>query len=118
MKIAVPTRENQVDDHFGHCESYTVFTIENNKIAQRETMESPEGCGCKSDIAPLLAGMGVKVLLAGNMGMGALNILNAHGIQVIRGCTGDVDKIVDTFLKIGLSDSGKGCESHDGCHSH
>ena len=27
-KVAVPTRENVVDDHFGHCEAYTVFTLD------------------------------------------------------------------------------------------
>jgi len=27
MKVAVPTRGNMVDDHFGHCEAYTVFTV-------------------------------------------------------------------------------------------
>ena len=33
MKIAVPTRNNVVDDHFGHCEAYTIFTVDtNNKI--------------------------------------------------------------------------------------
>ena len=24
-KIAIPTRERMVDDHFGHCAYYTVF---------------------------------------------------------------------------------------------
>ena len=28
MKIAVPTRDERVDDHFGHCDHYTIFTIE------------------------------------------------------------------------------------------
>jgi len=33
MKIAVPTTQNNlVDAHFGHCEFYTIFTIDNNKI--------------------------------------------------------------------------------------
>ena len=31
MKIAIPTRDNQVDDHFGHCDHYTIYTIENNQ---------------------------------------------------------------------------------------
>jgi predicted Fe-Mo cluster-binding NifX family protein len=39
-------------------------------------MKSPEGCGCKSNIAPMLAQMGVNLMLAGNMGMGALGVLN------------------------------------------
>ncbi len=31
MKIALPTRQNVIDDHFGHCEYYTLFTINDNK---------------------------------------------------------------------------------------
>ena len=31
MKIAVPTRENVVDDHFGHCAYYTLFTVDDDK---------------------------------------------------------------------------------------
>ena len=50
MKIAVPvTKENQIDGHFGHCESYGVFTIsEKKEISEIKSVESPEGCGCKS----------------------------------------------------------------------
>lgn len=32
MKIAVPTIGDQVDQHFGHCEKYTIFTIEDQTI--------------------------------------------------------------------------------------
>ena len=32
MKIAVPTRDERVDDHFGHCDHYTIFTIEDNNL--------------------------------------------------------------------------------------
>ena len=27
-KIALPTRNGAVDDHFGHCECYTIFTLD------------------------------------------------------------------------------------------
>ena len=27
-KIAIPTREGMVDDHFGHCAYYTVVTLD------------------------------------------------------------------------------------------
>lgn len=49
MKIAVPTRNEMVDSHFGHCESFTIFTIdkENKNILSKESLSSPEGCGCK-----------------------------------------------------------------------
>ena len=44
MKIAVPTRENRIDDHFGHCAYYTLFTVDDaRRIAATETLPSPEG---------------------------------------------------------------------------
>lgn len=114
MKVAVPTRGNKVDDHFGHCEAYTVFSInENKKIISSELLPSPQGCGCKSNIASILKEKGVGIMLAGNMGGGALNILNSHGIEVYRGCSGDVYQLVETFLKGNVEDSGVGCQHHE-----
>ncbi len=113
MKIAIPTRENVVDDHFGHCEAYTVYTVSDNAIVESEQLASPEGCGCKSNIASVLQEKGVKVMLAGNMGNGALNKLNAHGIDVIRGCSGNVKELAEAYLEKKLSDSGEGCQQHN-----
>jgi predicted Fe-Mo cluster-binding NifX family protein len=114
MKVAVPTRSNMVDDHFGHCEMYTVFTVnENLKIENTEILPSPQGCGCKSNIASVFKQMGVTVMLAGNMGGGALNVLNSHGIKVYRGCSGNVNQLVEAYLKNEIADSGIGCDHHD-----
>jgi predicted Fe-Mo cluster-binding NifX family protein len=114
MKIAIPTRNNVVDDHFGHCEAYTVFTINaNNQVEKVEMLQSPQGCGCKSNIAGILQQMGVGIMLAGNMGGGALNVLQYHGIQVFRGCSGNVHQVVDSFLKGNIEDSGVGCHHHE-----
>lgn len=116
-KIAVPTRDDMVDDHFGHCDHYTIFTIENNRVTARENYPSPQGCGCKSGIAPILKGMGVAVMLAGSMGEGAKNVLGANDIKVVRGCSGNVDELVANYLAGGISDSGEGCHAHgDGEH--
>lgn len=113
MKIAIPTRENVVDNHFGHCEYYTIYTIDQKKeIIQKEIMPSPQGCGCKSDIAAVLEKDGVSVMLAGNMGGGALNVLTSHNIDVLRGCSGNVDTVVNDYLNDKLNDSGVGCSSH------
>ena len=118
MKIAVPTRANRVDDHFGHCESYTVFTVDNKKIIHEETVKSPEGCGCKSNIAVILKEKGVKIMLAGNMGAGAYGMLFQHGIEVVRGCNGQPKEVVESFLTGSLNDSGNGCVGHEACYNH
>jgi predicted Fe-Mo cluster-binding NifX family protein len=121
MKIALPSNENKVDSHFGHCEYFTVFTINDNKeIVSQDIVQPPVGCGCKSNIAQTLAQMGVKVMLAGNMGQGAVNVLNSHGIEVLRGCMGDVNEVAKLWLDGSLVDSGLGCQAHhhEGCHNN
>ena len=118
MKIAVPvTKENQIDGHFGHCESYGVYTItEKKEIAGVENVKSPQGCGCKSNIASVLADDGVSVMLAGGIGGGAINVLNNSGIEVIRGCSGDADEVVKLYLKGLVEDSGSSCHQHEAHH--
>ena len=116
MKIAIPTRDGRIDDHFGHCDHYTIYTIENKTVISREELPSPQGCGCKSGIAADLQRLGVTVMLAGNMGEGAKNNLEAHGIAVVRGCSGDIETVVKNYLAGFILDSGKGCAGHDGAH--
>ena len=116
MKIALPSRQNLIDDHFGHCEYYTIFTIDDNKeIIANETIASPTGCGCKSNIAKTLSEMGVKILLAGNMGDGAVRVIENAGIEVLRGCSGDVKAVALKWLAGSLADSGDSCHEHE-CH--
>lgn len=116
MKIALPSRQHNIDDHFGHCEYFTVFTIEDKEIIEKEIVESPAGCGCKSNIASTLSEIGVSVMLAGNMGDGAVNVLKHAGIAVVRGCSGDVKEIALKYLAGKLDDSGDSCKSHE--HGH
>jgi len=119
MKIAVPiTKENQIDGHFGHCESYGVFSIsEKNDIVEIKSVESPQGCGCKSDIASVLAADGVTVMLAGGIGGGAINVLNNSGIEVIRGCSGDATEVVKLYISGKVEDSGSSCYQHEAHHA-
>jgi predicted Fe-Mo cluster-binding NifX family protein len=122
MKVAVAARGNQVDDHFGHCEHFMVFTIGDDKNIQSEVkIDSPEGCGCKSGIAQELSAQGVTYMLAGNMGTGAVSKLASSGIHVVRGCTGDVHSAVKAFVAGTLLDDGKSCSAHgghEGCEHH
>ena len=117
MKIAIPTKENnQVDNHFGHCAFYTIFTVENGEVTMKDTLPSPQGCGCKSGIVNVLRQMGVNVMLAGSMGAGALNVLGSNGIDVVRGCSGDIDELLTAYLAGKVSDSGEGCAAHEDGH--
>ena len=71
------------------------------------------GCGCKSDIASVLASDGVTVMLAGGIGGGAINVLNNSGIEVIRGCSGDAAEVVKLYISGLVKDSGSSCHQHE-----
>jgi predicted Fe-Mo cluster-binding NifX family protein len=119
MKIATPiTTNNQIDDHFGHCDYYRIFDVsENKEVFELLTLKSEQGCGCKSNIAGVLAGYGVTVMLAGGIGGGAINVLNNSGIEVIRGCSGNATDVVNQYVAGLISDSGESCAAHEHHHS-
>lgn len=114
IKIAIPTANHYVDSHFGHCAGYTIFTInQEREIIDQTPFPAPAGCGCKTDIASILRREGVTVMLAGNMGQGALTALTNEGIEVVRGCSGDVREVAKLYLAGEIRDSGVGCtEDH------
>lgn len=117
MKIAIPVKnDNKIDDHFGHCEFYNVYSLsDKNVVEEIQTIKSEQGCGCKSNIAQTLAGLGVTTMLAGGIGDGAINVLNNAGIKVIRGCRGNASEAVKLFIDGKITDSGSSCLQH---HHH
>ena len=117
MKIALPTKDGKIDSHFGHCDYFTIMEInENKEIVSKSVLESPQGCGCKSNIASTLAELGVEWMLAGNMGHGAVIVLQGQNIKVVRGCAGEVETVAAEWLKGNVSDNLVACDHHDCNH--
>lgn len=114
IKIAVPTRQGMVDEHFGHCESFTVFSVgEDRRIIAEESFTPPPACGCKSNLVDTLVAMGVSVLIGGNMGQGAAEKLVQNGLTVVRGAAGAVRAAAEAWLAGTLQDSALLCQAHD-----
>ncbi len=122
MKIAVPVHNGFVNDHFGHAENYSVFSVSpDNRIIHTEIIQSNPGCGCKSGIAEVLANHGVTIMLAGNIGGGAIQHLYTSGIEVVRGCTGPAEAVVEAYLQGTIINNNQTCHQHEGCddkHQH
>jgi len=112
-KIAIPSREGLVDQHFGHCEYFTIYSVNDaREIVGEERFTPPPACGCKSDLVSTLRDMGVSDLIAGNMGEGAAVKLGQGGITVIRGASGPVHEAVEAWLHGRLHDSRELCLDH------
>ncbi len=116
MIIAIPTQNNQLDNHFGHCESFTLIEVDDSRIIKKkESMPSTPVCGCKSDLAGDLEQKGVKLLLAGGIGEGAIKKLKTHHIDVIPGFSGTVDEVIEKWKSNDYSKVLKICTEHHNC---
>lgn len=117
LKIAIPTRAGLVDEHFGHCESFTIYCLDAAKaVTGSESFTPPPACGCKSNLIPTLVDMGVSLLIAGNMGQGAVANLDRAGIKVVRGASGPVDAALKAWLGGKLADKQILCMEHGAGH--
>ena len=112
-KIAIPSRDGLVDEHFGHCGYFTVLTVSEDKaVVSEETFAPPAECGCRSNLVETLVGMGVSALIAGNMGQGAADKLRRAGLTVVRGAAGPVREAAEAFLAGTLKDKDELCQAH------
>ena len=116
MKIAVASEGTQVGGHFGHCENFLIYETENGQITGESSVPNP---GHRPGFLPnFLGDMGVKVIIAGGMGAGAVAIFNEREIEVITGAQGDARAAVESYLKGELQSTGSICHHHDHEEGH
>lgn len=110
MKIAVASEKDMVTEHFGHCENFNVFEVENNQVIKSESIPNP---GHRPGFLPnFLIDMGVNVIIAGGMGGGAIEIFNKKGIEIFTGVRGRAADAVNGYLKGELKSTGSVCHEH------
>lgn len=116
MKIAIPTKGSMVDNHFGHCDFFTVFELNDRfEVISSEKMETTKECGCKSNLAGELAAKGIKLLLAGGIGEGAVRKLNEQKIEVIAGFSGEVADVLERWKHKDYQAGFTICTEHHNC---
>lgn len=87
MKIAIPCENGEVMQHFGHATEFTVYTIEDIKPIEKETVTFDDTDHEK--VAGGLKSRGIDLVICGNIGEGAhAAIDNAH-MLLISGVTGN-----------------------------
>jgi predicted Fe-Mo cluster-binding NifX family protein len=110
MKIGVAYDGNIVAQHFGHCEGFNVAVVENGEVKESEKVPNP---GHRPGFLPnFLNDLGIKVIIAGGMGGGAVQIFNEHNIDIITGASGNIDDVLATFAAGNLKSTGSVCNEH------
>ncbi|WP_334290909.1 NifB/NifX family molybdenum-iron cluster-binding protein [Lachnoclostridium phytofermentans] len=107
------TDENHnVFQHFGHCETFTVFEVEGNSLIAKTTLKNA-GSGHAATV-DLLKEMGVDVVICGGIGSAAMGLLMDEDILVVPGMQGDIDVAVASFLDGATKPSTEAnCDHHD-----
>ena len=115
MRLAIAVSNNQVAQHFGHCEFFLVQNIENSLVKSEEKIINPPHQ--KGKLPEFLKEHNIDVVITGNLGLMAVNILDELGIKSIRGVNGDIHEIAKRYLDGTLVSTDVICEEHSQ-HNH
>ena len=120
MKIVIPSADEKLCGHFGHCEYFTFVEInpETKEIINIEKKVPEEGISCQS--ASWIATQGANVVLAGGMGGRPMAIFAQNGVKVIAGCPElEIETVINQFLNDSLATGENSCGGeHHHCHGH
>lgn len=106
MKIAVSATDKglgaNLDPRFGRCQYFVIVEVEEGKIKGHKDIENRsvgvmKGAGIQA--AQTIANEGVNVVIAGNFGPNAFQVLSMSGIKIVTTASGTVKEVVEKYLK-------------------
>ena len=111
MKVAIAVDGNNVSAHFGHCEGFAMYSIDDNKNPQKSFTANP---GHRPGFLPMfLKENDVDVIIAGGMGGAAQTMFIDNGIEVFVGIQGDCDTAIQEYILGRIESSGTVCQDHN-----
>lgn len=111
MRLAVASDGAKVSQHFGHCDGFTMYDVENNEVKNKVFVPNP---GHKPGYLPVfLKEQKTEIIIAGGMGETAQVLFNENGIEVVVGAQGIADDVVKLFIAGNLKSTGSVCTEHE-----
>jgi predicted Fe-Mo cluster-binding NifX family protein len=128
-KIAVPSTapgglDSLMSDHFGHCDLFTILTIQGQEVVAVSTVENvAHGAGgCLAPIG-LLAEKGVNAIVVAGMGQRPLAGFQEAGIKVFWLARSPKPAIKELVAELCTGKRqpmalSQVCKGHGDCHGH
>jgi len=111
MRIAIPLAQGKLSLHFGHCDQFAIFDIDDRlkKVINREDAIPP---GHEPGVLPRwLHEENVGVIIAGGMGQRAQQLFTQNGIKVIVGASSEIpEELISAFLEDTLETGDNICD--------
>ena len=96
-KFAIPTVNDLLTPHFGHCEKFAIVETENGKIISLDYIDPP--IHHPGAYPRFLAFQEINVIISGGMGMKAQDLFAQNNIEVCIGVSSDSPKyLVEQYL--------------------
>ncbi|MFA5117410.1 MAG: NifB/NifX family molybdenum-iron cluster-binding protein [Candidatus Omnitrophota bacterium] len=101
MKICITSEgknpDSTVDPRFGRCRNFIFFDTDTGKFEAQENANAQFQGGAGIQSAQMVSSKDAKVVLTGNVGPNAFEILDKAGIQIYTNVSGTVKEAVDTY---------------------
>lgn len=96
-RIAFPTNDKEtVEEHFGHCKVFAVFTFKDEKIQNTEYVNAPPH---QPGLLPKFLGdLKITTIITGGMGQKAIDLFKAQNVEVILGASGLIEDNLNEYL--------------------
>jgi len=111
MRIAVPLARGKLSLHFGHCDQFAIFDIDDNtkKVINRKDATPPAP---EPGVLPRwLNENNVNVIIAGGMGQRAQQLFTQNNIKVVIGASGQSpEELVSAYLENTLETGDNICD--------
>jgi len=101
MKICVTAEgkdlNSSIDLRFGRCKYFMIVDMETLRFEAIENPSLNSAGGAGIQAGQLMSAQGVKVVLTGNIGPNAHQVLSAAGISVFIGVSGTVKEAIEGY---------------------
>ena len=111
MRIAIPLAQGKLSLHFGHCDQFAIFDIDDSlkKVINRKDATPPAH---EPGVLPQwLHENNVSVIIAGGMGQRAQQLFTQNDIKVVVGASSNTpEELVSAFLQDTLQTGDNICD--------
>jgi len=101
MRIAIsasgPSLDAEVDPRFGRCSYFVIVDPDTMQFEGVENSNAMQAGGAGISTGQMIASKGVQVVLTGNCGPNAYQVLSTAGIQIITGVSGKIQDAIQAY---------------------